>query len=81
MGRYMYRDWLTNMYLKAAGVWHFYDGRAAMEPRISELREDYALRKIPTSSFAANALYLKIIRPTTWSMLFNGIAWRNPGKA
>jgi hypothetical protein len=28
-----------------------------MEPRIRELREDYALRKIPTASFAANALY------------------------
>jgi len=24
-----------------------YDGRAAMEPRIHELREDFALRKIP----------------------------------
>src|SRR3989475_917972 len=62
MGRYMYRAWVTNMDLTAAGVWHFYDGRAAMEPRICELREDYALRKIPTSSFAANALYLEIIR-------------------
>src|ERR1035438_4488058 len=27
-----------------------------------ELREDYALRKIPTASFAANALYLEIVR-------------------
>ena len=33
-----------------------------MEPRIHELREDYALRKIPTASFAANALYLEIVR-------------------
>ena len=33
-----------------------------MEPRIRELREDYALRKIPTRAFAANALYLKVIR-------------------
>ncbi len=62
MGRYMYRAWVTNMDLTPAGIWHFYDGRAAMEPRICELREDYALRKIPTSSFAANALYLEIIR-------------------
>ena len=37
-------------------------GRAGMEPRICELREDFALRKIPTASFAANALYLEIIR-------------------
>ena len=50
------------MELTPAGVWHFYDGGAAMEPRIGELREDFALRKIPTASFAANALFLEIIR-------------------
>lgn len=33
-----------------------------MEPRIGELREHFALRKIPTSVFDANALYLEIIR-------------------
>src|SRR5450432_882065 len=52
----------TNMSLTPAGIWHFYDGRAGMEPRIRELREDFALRKIPTASFAANALYLEIVR-------------------
>ena len=62
LGRYVYRAWVTNMNLTPAGIWHFYDGRAGMEPRICELREDYALRKIPTRSFAANALYLEIIR-------------------
>jgi hypothetical protein len=50
------------MNLTPAGVWHFYDGRAGMEPRIGALREDFALRKIPTASFAANALYLEIDR-------------------
>ena len=29
---------------------------------IGELREDFALRKIPTASFPANALYLEVIR-------------------
>ena len=62
LGRYVYRAWVTNLSLTPAGVSYFYDGRAAMEPRISELREDYALRKIPTRSFEANALYLEIIR-------------------
>ena len=33
-----------------------------MEIRIRELREDFALRKIPTASFAANALYMEIVR-------------------
>ena len=62
LGRYVYRAWVTNMDLTPSGIWHYYDGRAGMEPRICELREDYALRKIPTASFAANALYLEIIR-------------------
>ena len=62
MGRYLYRVWITNLALTPAGVWRFYDGRAAIEPRIHELREDFALRKIPTASFEANALYLEVIR-------------------
>jgi hypothetical protein len=62
LGRYVYRAWVTNLSLTPAGVWHFYDGRAGMEPRTHELREDFALRKIPTRSFQANALYLEIIR-------------------
>ena len=32
-----------------------------MESRTGELREDFAMRKIPTRAFAANALYLVII--------------------
>jgi Transposase DDE domain group 1 len=62
LGRYLYRAWVTNMHLTPAGIWHFYDGRAGMQPRIGEWREDFALRKIPTASFAANALYLEIVR-------------------
>ena len=60
--RYVYRAWHTNLPLTPAGVWHFYDGRAGMERRIREIREDYALPKIPTRAFAANALYLEVIR-------------------
>ena len=60
--RYVYRAWHTNLPLTPAGVWHFYDGRAGMERRIREIREDYALTKIPTRAFAANALYLEVIR-------------------
>lgn len=62
LGRYVYRAWVTNLSLTPLGVWHFYDVRAALEPRIGELLHDYALRKIPTRSFEANALYLEIIR-------------------
>src|SRR6516225_2502378 len=49
--RYGYRAWHTNLPLTPSGVWHWYDGRAGMEPRIREIREDYALRKIPTRAF------------------------------
>lgn len=62
LARYVYRAWVTNLPLTPAGIWHFYDGRAGMEPRICELREDFAMRKIPTRDFAANALYLEVIR-------------------
>jgi hypothetical protein len=62
LARYAYRAWVTNLTLRPAGVWHFYDGRAGLEPRIGELREHFALRKIPTDAFEANALYLEIIR-------------------
>ena len=61
-GRYLYRGWTTNLDLTPVAVWRFYEGRAAMEPRIRELREDFALRKIPTASFQANSLYLEVIR-------------------
>lgn len=62
LGRYVYRAWVTNLSLTPLGIWHFYDARAALEPRIAELLQDYALRKIPTRSFEANALFLEIIR-------------------
>jgi hypothetical protein len=62
LDRYLYRAWYTNLPLTPAGVWHFYDGRAGMETRIRELREDFALRKIPTRAYAANALYLEVVR-------------------
>jgi hypothetical protein len=60
--RYLYRTWFTNLPLTPAGVWHFYDGRAGMEPRIRELREDFAIKRVPSRAFAANALYLEVIR-------------------
>jgi hypothetical protein len=62
LGRYKYRCWATNLPLTPSGVWHFYDGRAGIEVRIRELRNDFALAHFPTSSFAANAVYLEIIR-------------------
>ena len=62
LGRYVYRAWVTNMDLTPPGIWHFYDGRAGMEPRICDLREDFALRKVPTASFAGS-LAVRRTRP------------------
>lgn len=62
--RYLYRAWITNASLSATGVWHFYEGRAGMEPRIRELREDFALRRIPTGPL--------LLTPFTWK----SFAWR-----
>jgi hypothetical protein len=62
LDRYLYRAWFSNAPLSAPGVWHFYEGRAGMEPRIRELRDDFALRRIPTRAFAANALYVEVVR-------------------
>jgi hypothetical protein len=62
MKHYAYRAWHTNLSMTPAGVSHFYDGRAGMERRIREIREDYTLTKIPTRAFEANALYLEVVR-------------------
>ncbi len=62
LDRYKYRCWASNLELTPLGLWHFYDGRAAIERRIRELLYDFALAHIPTRAFAANALYLEIIR-------------------
>jgi hypothetical protein len=82
MGRYIYRAWVPNPPLTPAGIWHFYDGRAGMEPLIRELREDFALRKIPTASFAANALSIwrSSASRTIWSLHFSETVWMNPGR-
>jgi hypothetical protein len=62
MGRYVYRVWITNLALTPWGIRRFYDGRAAMELRIRELQHDFALCKIPTRSYAANSLFLDVVR-------------------
>ncbi len=67
IGRCLYRVWITNLALTPAGVAHFYDGRAAMEPRIRQLREDFALRKIPRPLWTpTRSTWRGSAWPTTW---------------
>jgi hypothetical protein len=57
MGKYSYQVIVTNMKLTPLHIWRFYNGRAAVELIIKELKGDYALGKIPTKYFAANEAY------------------------
>ena len=51
LNRYLYRAWVTNLPLTPAGVWHFYDGRAGMEPRQSGLPGELRAAKNPHRRF------------------------------
>jgi hypothetical protein len=57
MGKYSYQVLVTNMKLTPRNTWKFYNGRAAVELIIKELKGDYSLGKIPTKHFAANEAY------------------------
>jgi hypothetical protein len=57
MGKYSYQILVTDMKLTPLNTWRFYNGRAAVELIIKELKGDYPLGKIPTKYFAANEAY------------------------
>jgi len=57
MGKYSYQVLVTNMKLTPLHTWRFYNGRAAVELIIKELKGNYPLGKIPTKHFAANEAY------------------------
>jgi len=57
MGKYSYQVIVMNMKLTPLNTWRFYNGRAAVELIIKELKGDYPLGKISTKYFAANEAY------------------------
>jgi hypothetical protein len=59
--RYAYQIFVTNLSLQPEKIWYFYRPRAAIETIIRELKENYALAKIPTHSFQANELYFHLL--------------------
>lgn len=61
LGRFSYQVIVTNMNLTALHIWRFYNGRAAVELIIKELKNDYPLAKIPTKHFGANETYFHIL--------------------
>jgi hypothetical protein len=56
-----YRVLVTDLDIEPAAVWGFYSDRGFQELLIRELKGAYALGKIPTRSFFANAAYLEIV--------------------
>lgn len=61
MGRYTYQVFVTNLALKPLNLWRFYNHRATAELIIRELKDAYALGKIPTKDFAANEAFFQIV--------------------
>jgi hypothetical protein len=50
---------VTNLELSAPAVWRFYCNRACQELLLREFKDCYAMAKIPTRSFLANAAYME----------------------
>lgn len=61
MGRYTYQVFVTNLPLTPLRLWRFYNQRATAELIIRELKEAYALGKIPTKDFQANEAFFQIV--------------------
>lgn len=61
MKDYAYQVYVTNLDLNPENIWYFYRGRAAIETIIKELKESYALAKIPTNNFLANQAYFYLL--------------------
>jgi len=60
-GGYSYQVLVTNLSLTPLHLWRFYNQRARAELIIRELKDAYALGKIPTKDFAANESFFQIV--------------------
>jgi hypothetical protein len=61
MKGYNYQVLVTNLPFTGYHVWHFYNSRATAELIIRELKEAYALGKIPTGHWEANVAYFHLV--------------------
>lgn len=61
MGRFTYQVFVTNLSLKPLNLWRFYNQRATAELIIRELKDAYALGKIPTRDFQSNEAFFQIV--------------------
>lgn len=56
-GLYEYSVLYTNKNLRADHLWDFYNGRAAMEHQIAELKGEFGFDAIPTHHYQGNSAY------------------------
>ena len=61
MGGYSYQVLVTNLALRPLHLWRFYNQRAGAELIIRELKDAYALGKIPSKDFPANEAFFQIV--------------------
>lgn len=61
MGSYCYQIFVTNLGLRPLNLWRFYNRRARAELIIRELKDAYALGKIPMKEFQANEAFFQIV--------------------
>lgn len=60
MGGHTYQVIVTNLELAPLNLWRFYNDRARAELIIRELKEAYAMGKIPSQAWAANVAYFQL---------------------
>lgn len=61
MEEYAYHILATNLKLSARGIWHLYAQRMSQELLIKELKQYYAMTKIPSRTLIANQVYLETL--------------------
>lgn len=70
LGTYHYQVLVTNLPLRPLNLWRFYNDRADVELLIKQLKNDYALGRIPTRHFFANETYFHLLL-----LAYNLINW------
>jgi hypothetical protein len=61
LGNYSYQVLVTNLLMSPLPLWRFYNDRANAELVIRELKEAYALGKVPTKTWEANVAHFHLV--------------------
>jgi hypothetical protein len=61
LGKFTYQVLVTNLDLAPLNVWRFYNSRARAELVIRELKQAYALGKIPSRRWEVNEAYFQLL--------------------